>query len=208
MRDYIPNFIRSHRCLCVFIMLQLTLMLSMLEVIIQVDPSPEPQRPLTRVYLVGKLSQLACSPLLSGFAMGAQFYGYGLIHLRTKGPLGGFLSRLRMAALSVWQQCSTVMLLPWCLNVVQGLCLFPAHLWECLGKDSCLEADHFLLFMILSILFWSNLLILAITSLVVAVKLNLRMLGARHIGSRNHELRAYAQGINELLGFEMIVVPV
>ncbi|XP_017110366.1 uncharacterized protein LOC108134531 [Drosophila elegans] len=208
MRDYIPKFIRSHCCFWVFTVLQLTLMLSMLEIKIQIDQSPELQRPLTRVYLVVKLSELACSPLLSGFAMGAMHYGYGLIYLRTKGPLGGFFSRLGMAGLSVWQQCSPVMLLPWCMNVVQGLCSFPMHLWNCLTKEPCLEADHFLLFAILAFLFWNNLLILAVISFVVAVKLNLRMLGARHMRSANHELQAYAQAVNELLGFEMIVMPV
>ncbi|XP_017012658.2 uncharacterized protein [Drosophila takahashii] len=206
MRDYIRNFVRSHHCLCIFAVLQLTLMLSMLEVRIQIDQSPELQRPLTRVYVVGQPRELACSPFLSGFAMGAMFYGYGLIYLPTKGPLGGLLTTIRMTGLSVWQQCSPVMLLPWSMRVAQGLSMFPHHVWECLAKEPCLEADNFLLIVILATAAWIYLLILAITSFVVALRLNLRMLGARHIGGGDHELRAYAREINELLGFEMIVL--
>ncbi|XP_017059319.1 uncharacterized protein LOC108100087 [Drosophila ficusphila] len=205
MRERIRSFIRSNRCLCIFSVMQMTLMLSMLEVKIQVEKSAELQRSVTRVYLVAKPRDLACSPLYSVFAMGALFYGYGLIYLRTKGSPGGFLSRLRSSGLSVWQRSSPVMLLPWCMKVLQGLALFPLHLWECLRKESCLGADHFLLFAIVAVLFWNYQMVLAIASFVAAVGLNLRMQGARYIRNRNHELRAYAQGINALLGFEMIV---
>lgn len=206
MRDYASNVIRSHRCLCIFTVLQLTLMLSMLEVQIQIDQSPELQRPMTRVLLGAQLGELAWSPLFSGFAMGAMFYGYGLIHLPSKGPLGCLCSRLRTAGLSVWQQCSPVMLVPWTLKVAQGLSLFPCHLWEFLAKEVCLETDNCLQHVILAFVLWIYLLILAITSLVSVVRLNLQMLADRHIQSRDHELRAYVRGINELLGFEMIMV--
>ncbi|XP_039501766.1 uncharacterized protein LOC120458242 [Drosophila santomea] len=206
MRDYVSNLIRSHRCLCIFTALQLTLMLSMLEVKVKVDQSPELQRPLTRVYLVAQLGELAWSPLFSGFAMGAMFYGYGLIHLPSKGLLGGFFSSLRSAGLSVWQQCSPVMLVPWTMKVAQNLSLFPCHMWECLAKDVFLEADNCLWLVFLAVVLWNYLLILAIASLVLAVRLNLQMMCARHIGNGDHELRAYVRGINELLGFEMIVL--
>ncbi|XP_016963067.1 uncharacterized protein LOC108033305 [Drosophila biarmipes] len=206
MRDYIRNCIRSHRCLSVFTVLQLTLMLSILEVRFQFHQSPQTQRPMTHVYVVGQLSELARSLLFSGFAMGAMFYGYGLIHLPIKGALGGVFSRLRITGLAVWQRCSPLMLLPWSMKVVQGLSRFPFHMWECLAKEPCLAADNFLWFLVLTALLWIHLVILAIASFVVAVRLNLRMLGARHIRSGNHELRAYAQEINELLGFEMIVM--
>lgn len=206
MRDYASNVIRSHRCLCIFTVLQLTLMLSMLEVQIQIDQTPELQRPMTRVLLGAQLGELAWSPLFSGFAMGAMFYGYGLIHLPSKGPLGCLCSRLRTAGLSVWQQCSPVMLVPWTLKVAQGLSLFPCHLWEFLAKEVCLETDNCLQHVILAFVLWIYLLILAITSLVSVVRLNLQMLADRHIHSRDHELRAYVRGINELLGFEMIMV--
>ncbi|XP_017076349.2 uncharacterized protein LOC108111406 [Drosophila eugracilis] len=206
MRDYITKFIRSHRCLSVFTLLQLTLMLSMLEFTIQIDQSPELQRPLARIYLVCKLGELAWSPLFSGFAMGAMFYGYGLIYLPTKCPFGGFFSRLRIAGLSLWQHCSPVMLLPWGLKVAQGLGRFPYHIWECLAEETHYEADNFLLFSVLAVMLWNYLMILAISSFVLAIGLNRRLLSARHLESRNHELRAYAQGINELLGFEMFVM--
>ncbi|XP_016926031.3 uncharacterized protein [Drosophila suzukii] len=206
MRDYIPNCLRTHRWLGVFTVLQLTLMLSLLEVRFQIDQSPELQRPMTRVYLVAQLRELACSLLFSGFAMGAMFYGYGLIYLPSKGSLGGFFSRVRITGLSVWQRCSPLMLLPWSMRAVQGLSHFPCHMWECLAKEPCFEAHNFLLFLVLAVMLWIHLLILAIASLVVALRLNIRMLGARHIVSGSHELRAYAQEINELVGFEMIVM--
>ncbi|XP_043645185.1 uncharacterized protein LOC122614627 [Drosophila teissieri] len=207
MRDYVCNVVRSHRCLCIFTVLQLTLMLSMLEVKLQIDQSPELQRPLTRVYLVTQLRELAWSPLFSGFAMGAMFYGYGLLHLPSKGPFGRFFSRLRSAGLAVWQQGSPVMLVPWTMKVAQNLSLFPCHMWQCLAKDAFLEADNCLLLVFLAVVLWNYLLILAIFSLVLAVRLNLQMMGARHIeNGGNHELRAYVRGINELLGFEMIVL--
>ncbi|XP_032569982.1 uncharacterized protein LOC116800223 [Drosophila sechellia] len=206
MRDYMSNVIRSHRSLCIFTVLQLTLMLSLLEVQIQIDQSPELQRPMTRVFLGAELAELAWSPLFSGFAMGAMFYGYGLIHLPSKGPLGCFFRRLRTAGLSVWQQCSPVMIVPWALKVAQGLSLFPCHLWEFLAKEVCLETDNCLQHVILAFVLWTYLLILAITSLVSVVRLNLQMLADRHIESRDHELRSYVRGINELLGFEMIIL--
>ncbi|KQS70573.1 uncharacterized protein LOC26526387 [Drosophila erecta] len=206
MREYVSNMVRTHRYLCIFTVLQLTLMLSMLEVKIQIDQSPQLPRPLTRVYLVAQLGELAWSPLLSGFAMGAVFYGYGLIYLPSSGPLGGFFSRLRTAGLSVWQKCSPVMLVPWSMKVSQGLSLFPCHMWECLAQEVCFEADNCLLLVFLAVVLWNYLLILAITSLVLAVRLNLQMLAARHIDNGDHELRAYVRGINDLLGFEMIVL--
>ncbi|XP_017107303.2 uncharacterized protein [Drosophila bipectinata] len=206
MIETISRCIRYHRCGFVFLILQVTLMLSLLEVRIEIEATPGQQTFKTRMYAFLDPMDLLYSPLYSGFAMGAMFYGYGLLYLRSKGPLEGFLSRLRSSAMSVWQKCSPLMILPWCIKIVQGLCVVPVCLWLCLFNENLPQADHFVLLALLAIVLWLYVLTLAITSFILAMRLNIRLLRIRTIGRSDHELRAYAQGINELLGFEMLLV--
>lgn len=206
MFETISRYIRYHRCGFIFMILQVTMMLTLLEMRIKIEATPGQHRSKTRLFVFLDPMALIYSPLYSGFAMGGMFYGYGMIYLRSKGPLEGFLSRLRNSALSVWQQCSPLMILPWCIKIVQGLCMLPVCLWMCLFNENRPQADYFVLLAFLAIGFWLYIVTLAITSFILAMRLNIRLLCARTIGRSDHELRAYAQGINELLGFEMLVI--
>ncbi|KAH8248887.1 hypothetical protein KR032_004027, partial [Drosophila birchii] len=192
---------QDYKRLWLFATMQLSLMLSMIDVVIKIEISLPHKRPLALPHLEYKLSDLAYSPLLSVCAMSTMFYGYGLVYLRVDGCLDSFLSRIRRASLSVWDRCSLLMFLPWLLGVGEGLFRIPFY--QVVNPYGFLGINYTML-TLMALYFWYCVLFLALGSFFLAIQVNRQLRRSRHIRITEPEMYDYAQRINELNGFEII----
>ncbi|KAH8298168.1 hypothetical protein KR018_010387 [Drosophila ironensis] len=205
MLSHIVQFICLHYW-AIFGVMFVTLMYTTLKMQLQIDDKSMFSRPTAHLYAHFDTWGVVQSALHSGFAMGSVFYAYGLIYLPCNGPMGRFLTRVRSSALTVWHWYSPLMLLPWCLEVWEGLWVFPTTLLQCCAKKHCTEAENFWILTITGILLWIYYLSLSVISVVSVINLNMQLIQGRILIHATHELRAYAQEINDLLGYEMLMV--
>lgn len=150
--------------------------------------------------------ELAYSLLYSGFAMSTFYYGYGIVQLRTIGPLNDFLCRICGSSLKVWINYSFLMMLPWSLKVLEQIEENFRCLWKCIADN-----DNEVAYIYLSLgitCFLAQLIFLSI-SFISAIKYSYQLTSSLHINQiiGNHEIRAYAQSLNNSLGFDMIQIP-
>ncbi|KAH8279974.1 hypothetical protein KR054_012556 [Drosophila jambulina] len=192
---------RHHTRLWLFAAMQISVMLSMIDIVIKIELPVDRISPRLRANLKCKLSELAYSPLLSGSAMSTMFYGYGLVYVQADGCLDSFLSRIREASLSVWDWCGPVMFLPWLIRVGQGLFRFPFFQVE---DANGIGGSNTTLLTILAVYFWSCVLFLALGSLFMAIKVNRQLIRFRRVRFMEPEIVDYARRINELTGYEII----
>lgn len=205
MLGFISDLMREHSRFWLFVMMQLSVMLSMVDIVIKIDQSPGLAKPVAWAHLNYELGELAYSPLFSGFAMGAIHYGYGLVYLRFNGRFGAFPNRFHKASMSVWERCSPMIVLPWLLKVGEGLFRQPFYQLEDVPATFS-EADNYTLITMVAICFWYCVIFLALGSLYMAIRFNRQLIRFRHVRFDETELYEYARRINELAGFEIIFI--
>lgn len=148
------------------------------------------------------LRKLVYSLLYSGFAKSTFYYGYGVVQLRTVGPLNDVLCRICGSSLKVWRLLSFLMLLPWSLKVLEQLGDNYLRLSEALSDNKQSHVFIGIVFLLAQLIFLGLAFIFGINYIY---KLNsvLRINQIRN----NHVIHAYAQALNHSLGFEMIQIP-
>ncbi|KAH8334365.1 hypothetical protein KR059_009268 [Drosophila kikkawai] len=198
----------NHTRLWLFVAMQLSVMMSMIDILIKIELSHKHRK--AELILNFYLSGLAYSPLLSASAISSLFYGYGLVYLNTAGCLDNFLSRIRKASLSVWDRFGYVMFLPWLLGVGQGLFHFPYYevedAYDIGTINFKLDFWYFRLVLALGSFLMAFRLLLTLGSFLIAFRVYRQMIRSRYIQNIEPEILDYARRINELAGFEIILL--
>ncbi|XP_032592226.1 uncharacterized protein LOC116805281 [Drosophila grimshawi] len=148
--------------------------------------------------------QLAYSLLYTGFALTSFYYAYGIIHLRSAGPINDFLCRLCGASLSVWLRFNFLMIVPWALKICLELNEQSSHLWKLLTHPELVS--YLFLFCGLTIFLAQLTFFMAGCFFAIGYLKKLKYALQITQDRENHELRNYAQALNQSIGFEMIQI--
>ncbi|XP_002132752.3 uncharacterized protein [Drosophila pseudoobscura] len=191
---------------CVFLMLQLTALVSMVDVEYKVVKIRRGRKPQAQMFWSFDAHELLFSPLYSLAAMSLFYYGYGLVYLRHEGPYKNLLLCLCNASVDMWRKFWPVMLLPWLMTVLPGVLPYPNRLWHCLAMDTS-RMDFCFIHVVACISFWIVSMMVVFLTFSFTVLSNLCLHRSTRIDRYvSPELRAYIRGINESYGFQLITI--
>lgn len=180
----ILHALRANRILLIFVLLEMSQLLGVL----QLDCREMPY-------------ELLCSLIYTVFSLCSCFYGYGFVGLRKLGPLGRLLCGLCGSSMKLWHRSSLLMLLPWSWKMLQQIERTASN---CLGNE---QLSGMKLISGLTIL-GAQLALFAATEFIT-IRQHRKLKRALRLTqyNENHEIRNYAQAINNSFGFDMFEIP-